>query len=117
VAVRFSKTGQPWTVGREQAIHLYRVLQEALNNVARHSGAKEAQVRLTFASDRLTLEVEDGGVGFGNRKRDGLGLVSMRERAEIAGGRIAFLEGASGGALVRFTVPAAREEAHAANKA
>ena len=117
VAVRFSKTGGHWTVAREQSIHLYRVLQEALNNVARHSGAKEAHVRLAFASDELTLEVEDSGVGFGNRKRDGLGLVSMRERAEIAGGRIAFLEGANGGALVRFTVPAAREEEHAAKEA
>jgi signal transduction histidine kinase len=117
VAVRSSKTGGPWTVGREQSIHLYRVLQEALNNVARHSGVKEAEVRLALAGDWLTLEVEDGGIGFGGRKRDGLGLVSMRERAEIACGRIEFLEGARGGALVRFTVPAVREEAHAANEA
>lgn len=117
VAVRSSKTGGPWTVGREQSIHLYRVLQEALNNVARHSGVKEAEVRLALAGDWLTLEVEDGGIGFGGRKHDGLGLVSMRERAEIACGRIEFLQGAKGGALVRFTVPAVREEAHAANEA
>lgn len=117
IAVRCSRTGGAWTIGRERSIHLYRVLQEALNNVARHSGAREAEVRLAFANGRLTLEVEDGGVGFHDRKRDGLGLVSMRERAEIAGGEIEFLDGARGGALVRFTVPATREEAHATSEA
>jgi signal transduction histidine kinase len=117
IAVRCTRSGGPWSLGREQSIHLYRVLQEALNNVARHSGAKEAEVRLRFAGERLTLEVEDAGAGFGDRRRDGLGLVSMRERAEIAGGRIEFLAGASGGALVRFTVPASREEAHASREA
>ena len=113
IAVRCSKAGTPWHVGREQSIHLYRVLQEALNNVVRHSGAKQAEVRLIFSADRLTLEVEDRGTGFGNRRRDGLGLVSMRERAEMVGGRIEFLDGPEGGALVRFTVPALQEEAHA----
>jgi signal transduction histidine kinase len=117
IAVRCTRSGGPWSLGREQSIHLYRVLQEALNNVARHSGAKQAEVRLRFAGERLTLEVEDAGAGFGDRRRDGLGLVSMRERAEIAGGRIEFLAGASGGALVRFTVPASREEAHASREA
>ena len=102
------KTGEPWTVGRDASIHLYRVLQEALNNVARHSGAKQAEVRLTFERrTRVTLEVEDHGAGFGDRRRDGLGLVSMRERAEMVGGRIEFLEGArrrSAGALHRAGV-------------
>lgn len=117
IAVHCTRTGGPWTLGRPQSIHLYRVLQEALNNVAQHSGAKQAQVRLAFADRRLTLEVEDAGVGFQNRRHDGLGLVSMRERAEIAGGQIEFLSGAAGGALVRFIVPASAEEAHAASEA
>jgi signal transduction histidine kinase len=114
IAVRCSKAGASWSIGREPSIHLYRVLQEALNNVAHHSGVKQAEVRLTFEPERLTLEVEDHGVGYRNRRHDGLGLVSMRERAEIAGGHIEFLEAAEGGALVRFTLPAMKEEAHAA---
>jgi signal transduction histidine kinase len=114
IAVRYSRTGVPLNVGREQSIHLYRVLQEALNNVARHSGSKAAEVRLIAAPDEITLEVEDRGVGFQHRRRDGLGLVSMRERAEIVHGRIEFTAGAEGGALVRFSVPASKEEAHAA---
>jgi len=105
VAVRYTKEGGPCSIARDSSVHLYRVLQEALNNVARHSGSKEAEVRLAMAGDSVTLEVEDHGSGFKGRRRDGLGLVSMRERAEMVGGIIEFLESSRGGALVRFTVP------------
>jgi signal transduction histidine kinase len=113
IAVRYVKAGEPCAIPREPSTHLYRMLQEALNNVARHSGVRQAEVRLTRASDSVKLEIEDHGVGFQDRRRDGLGLVSMRERAEIVGGSIEFLEGEGGGALVRITVPISREEAHA----
>jgi signal transduction histidine kinase len=112
ITVRYRKSGGACHVSRDSSIHLYRVAQEALNNVARHSGAKEAEVRLSGGADSVTLEVEDFGPGFKDRGRPGLGLVSMRERAEMMGGRIEFLGGASGGALVRITIPAAKEEAH-----
>ncbi|MBS0276809.1 MAG: sensor histidine kinase [Proteobacteria bacterium] len=111
VAVRCVKTGASREIGREESIHLYRILQEALNNVARHSDVKQAEVRLTFTDQHVTLEIEDRGPGFPDSRRDGLGLVSMRERAEMVGGRIELLRGAAGGALVRFTVPA-KEQAH-----
>ena len=63
----------------------------------------------------MVLEVEDRGVGFGNRNRErhGMGLVSMRERAEMVNGRVEFLDREGGGALVRLTVPVAPEETHA----
>lgn len=113
VAVMCRREGREWTVDKERSIHLYRVLQEALNNVARHAGVKQAEVRLMMDGEWLVLEVEDSGVGFGEGRRDGLGLVSMRERAEIAGGRIEFLRGPMGGALVRFRVPATKGVVHA----
>jgi signal transduction histidine kinase len=113
IAVRCVRSGGAWSIGREASIHLYRVIQEALNNVARHSGAKEAEVRMAFAGDQLTVEVEDRGIGFSGGRQDGLGLVSMRERAEIVGGRIEFLTGNEGrGVLVRITLPATKEEPH-----
>ena len=71
------------------AIHLYRVMQEALNNVARHSQSKRAAVRLRYLPEAVVLEVEDDGVGFGaTRTRTGMGLVSMRERAELVNGML-----------------------------
>jgi len=96
-------------VDRGLAIHLYRVMQEALNNVARHSKSTTASVRLRFLPESVILEVEDRGVGFGSRKKQGIGLVSMRERAEMVNGRVEFLDGEGGGALVRLTAPTGTE--------
>lgn len=113
IAVRYTKTGDSQEISRETSIHLYRVLQEALNNVARHSGSKLAEVRLRRTLGLVTLEIEDHGSGFGDTGRAGLGLISMRERAELVGGTIEFVEGAAGGALVRLSVPVSTEEVHA----
>ena len=67
-------------------------------------------MRLRFLTDSVVLEVEDRGVGFGNRDRQGMGLVSMRERAEMVNGRVEFLDREGGGALVRLTAPTGTEE-------
>jgi signal transduction histidine kinase len=112
IAIQYQKAGASRDLNREVAIHLYRVLQEALNNVARHSESGRAAVRLRFQPELVVLEVEDEGVGFKNQEKQGMGLVSMRERAELISGQIEFLQGENGGALVRMTVPLA-EETHA----
>jgi signal transduction histidine kinase len=71
-------------------------------------------VRLRFAAQDLQLEVEDHGKGFSaNGSSPGIGLVAMRERAELLGGRIEFLHPPVGGTLVRLRVPRERVEAHA----
>ena len=107
VTVSYERSGTPAPVDSAVAIHVYRVLQEALNNVARHSGARQAWVRLRFAPDVLQLEVEDHGKGFGGTPpRRGLGLVAMRERAELIGGTLEFDRPGAGGTIVRLRVPA-----------
>ncbi len=94
-------------------VHVYRVVQEALNNVARHSGAKQAWVRLRFLPDALELEVEDHGVGFAERTKDrGIGLVAMRERSELMGGQINFSRPAEGGTRVHLAVPREKAESY-----
>jgi signal transduction histidine kinase len=85
-------------------------MQEALNNVARHSKSPSAVVRLRFLPEGVVLEVEDRGMGFGNREGRGMGLISMRERAEMVNGRVEFLDREGGGALVRLTAPTGTEE-------
>lgn len=105
IAVRYEKQGSSRELQRDVSVHLYRVVQEALNNVARHSESAHAAVRLRFLPGAVVLEVEDEGVGFTNREKQGMGLISMRERAELVNGRIEFLNGESRGALVRITVP------------
>jgi signal transduction histidine kinase len=106
IAISYAKSGTPFPVDGNVGIHIYRILQEALNNVARHSGAREAWVRIRFLEESLELEVEDHGVGFVERSaRSGIGLVAMRERTELLAGSIEFLKPAEGGTLVRLKVP------------
>lgn len=114
IAIDYHKLGKRASVDREIAGHVYRVLQEALNNVARHSESPRASVRLTLTPSSLVLEVEDQGIGFNNRAPEGMGLVSMRERAEIIHAAIEFRGCSPRGAMVRLAVPLASEEAHAA---
>src|SRR6266851_5208019 len=65
----------------------YRIVQEALTNVARHAQARSCSVRLSLPDDRdLQVEVSDDGVGLPKEPRAGVGLLSMRERAEEVGG-------------------------------
>ena len=108
IDVDYAKSGSGPVIRDETAIHVYRILQEALNNVARHSGANRATVRVQYAPDRLRLEVEDRGKGFAERSsgdRSGLGLVAMRERAELLGGNLRFQSPPQGGTLVSLEVP------------
>jgi signal transduction histidine kinase len=106
INISYEKSGMPFPVNGNAAVHVYRVLQEALNNIARHSGAKQAWVRLQFAPNGLELQVEDRGSGFlAAKPRQGIGLVAMRERAELLGGTIAFERPTAGGTLVRLGVP------------
>jgi signal transduction histidine kinase len=112
LAVKYEKNGSAFPVDSNAGVQIYRVLQEALNNVSRHSGAKEAWVRLKFLRDALLLEVEDHGKGLtAQRNQPGIGLVGMRERAELIGGKLELLQPNGGGTLVRLTVPRERAEA------
>ena len=113
LAVKYEKNGAAFPVENNAGVQIYRVLQEALNNVSRHSGAKEAWVRLRFLGDALLLEVEDHGKGLATqRNQPGIGLVGMRERAELIGGKLELLQPNGGGTLVRLTVPRESAEAH-----
>src|SRR6266536_2201007 len=84
VDIAYEKSGQAFPVRGTPAIHIYRIVQEAINNVTRHSAARQAWVRLGFLPDSLEVEVEDHGTGFtATNGRQGIGLVAMRERAEL----------------------------------
>jgi len=106
--VTLTTEGAARPVDSTKAIHVYRVLQEALSNVARHSGTDHAFVRLCFDAEDLRMEIEDHGRGIDpDTARRSLGLVAMRERAAIVGGTLEFLRPADGGTLVRLSMPLA----------
>ncbi len=104
--VHYAKIGNgPW-IGDQVAIHVYRILQEALNNVLRHAKASEVWVRAEYSPAQLRLVVEDHGVGMPDSPpRHGIGLISMRERAGLLSGILEFSNPAGGGVRVTLTVP------------
>ncbi len=105
--IHYEKTGvAPW-IGDQVAIHVYRVLQESLNNIVRHSGANEAWVKASYDAGSFTLEVEDRGSGLPEKPAEGrgIGMISMRERAGLLGGSISIGNRAGGGTRVALQVP------------
>ena len=92
----------------ETAAAAYRVVQEALLNVRKHARARRVGVELTERSDGLYVRVSDDGRGFdtGGRQEPGhLGLIAMRERVEMAGGRIWINSERGQGTTVEFRLP------------
>ena len=123
IAVAYNKTGVSEPIPDTMAIHVYRVLQEALNNVAKHARCEKVSVSLHFSTKEMELEVRDQGVGMASAGqpdgRRGIGMVAMRERAELLKGTIEFLHPSGGGTLVRLRVPldeTSREAAETAEK-
>jgi signal transduction histidine kinase len=84
----------------------FRIVQEALSNVARHARARHVEVTLTAQDVALEVTVRDDGVGFDvERRRTGLGLVGMGERAESAGGRLDIESAPGAGTTLRARFP------------
>lgn len=97
----------PSDLGRvPQAVEtaVFRIVQECLTNVHRHSGSSTACVRLTCCSSSLILEVTDAGHGFGRDTAPGVGIASMRERVEQLNGRWE-IASRSSGTIVKATIP------------
>jgi len=104
VAVPPADLAVPPTTG----VAAYRIAQEALRNVVRHSGVMQADLVLDAAGGTLTLRVRDAGKGFdtvGLETDGGLGLIAMRQRAEAVGGRLTLAARPGGGTEVTAVFP------------
>jgi signal transduction histidine kinase len=112
VEIDFKHTGiKRKQVTPEIEISAYRILQEALTNVVRHSGVKTASVRLQVEGDILYIQVQDEGKGFDLQKamkaEDSMGLLSMVERAEQVGGHLEVETAPGEGAIITCRLPLA----------
>jgi signal transduction histidine kinase len=95
-------------VSKDAALCAYRVLQESLTNVSRHSGAREVGISLAAGATVLALSVRDDGRGFdagGEARGEGAGLAGMRRRAELANGTIEILSRPSEGTRIELRIP------------
>jgi signal transduction histidine kinase len=105
--VELAVTGERRPLPPQVDVAAYRLVQEALTNVVRHSGASSAIVRLTYDSDALVVEVDDDGLGaqMNGVRGDGQGLVGMRERVLALGGRLDAAPRGDAGFRVRAWIP------------
>jgi signal transduction histidine kinase len=95
VATNVNLLGKEHRLPEEVAIALFRITQEALRNVWRHSGATRAEITIDFSNGRTKITVSDNGKGFqipekmsDLAKHDKLGLAGMQERAQLIGGTL-----------------------------
>ena len=98
----------PRQLSNDVALCLYRIVQEALRNVIKHSGAESARVELSGTAEELALQISDTGTGFDPgsvRARGGLGLLSMRERLRLVSGKISFERLEPSGTRIEVRVP------------
>jgi signal transduction histidine kinase len=99
-------------IDREATTAIYRIFQEALTNVARHSNATRTEVRLRHRAEDLLLEIRDDGRGVTEEEIAdplSIGLIGIRERADLIGGTVEFQGVAGRGTIVSVRLPTARK--------
>jgi PAS domain S-box-containing protein len=115
--VEFSQRNITRSVSASSALCVYRVAQEGLRNVLRHSRSKTATVNLTSDGSALHLSITDAGVGFDMEEaasKGRLGLVSIRERVRLAGGSLAIHSRPGHGSRIEVNIPEHRHQARPA---
>ena len=108
IPVEFNNGALPGSVPREVASCLYRVAQESLQNIAKHSVAKHVSVALTLQKGTLVLTIADDGAGFDQQAvkgRGGLGLIGMEERTRLVNGKLSIVTRPSHGTRIALKVP------------
>jgi PAS domain S-box-containing protein len=106
--IEFTDREVPGAIPEDTALCVYRIVQEALRNAVRHSGARHAGVELSASASAICLRIADDGAGFDPGSVDGqggLGLVSMRERLRLVGGTMAIDSRPAGGTRIEVRVP------------
>jgi signal transduction histidine kinase len=98
--------GKPHLLPAGLELAAFRIVQEALTNVRRHSGASAAAVTLDYTDAAVVVQVRDDGSG-GHESTEGHGLIGMRERAALYGGRLETVPSAGQGFTVRAELPVA----------
>jgi signal transduction histidine kinase len=111
ITIEFVKTGIDGRQGEEVELAVYRIVQEALTNVARHARARSARVRLSAQAGTCRVVIEDDGVGFDVAdverpgRRRGLGLLGIRERVTQLRGAVTIESGPTGGTRIEVQLP------------
>jgi PAS domain S-box-containing protein len=118
ISVAFVDESLSSSLPPDVALSLFRIVQESLNNIAKHSHARSVQVRITGMAERVHLAIEDDGIGFNAARLDrhaGLGFVSMRERLRLLNGTVRIDSAPGRGTRIDVDVPVTTESHHASS--
>jgi PAS domain S-box-containing protein len=110
IEITFTHQGLPTPLPSDIALCLFRVVEESLNNIAKHSGATSASIDIAGDTRGIALTVEDSGAGFDPaalQRRAGLGFVSMRERLRVVRGMLHVDSAPGRGTAIHISVPVA----------
>jgi len=108
INVEFNHEGLTLKLDDKTKTYLYRISQEALNNIIKHSGAKEAFITISSDEAYVSLQVQDNGIGFNysdNRKLCGNGISNMKERVHLLNGNIEIKSEKQNGTFLKINVP------------
>lgn len=116
IRLRFDVAEEPLQLPARLSTTLFRIAQEAVNNIIRHAGARSAAITLKVTDKEVWLQIEDDGKGFwldpdsGEGLQEGhWGLAGIRERVSLVNGQVEILTEQGGGTLIQVTVPVDRE--------
>lgn len=116
IAITFSTDGDFSALSHPISLLCYRLMQESLTNIVRHSRADTVRIDLSVHDDTLTLSIRDNGIGLSEdtlekaRLDNHLGIVSMRERTELLNGRFAIGSSPDGGTHIAITLPLTEDD-------
>lgn len=105
----FKVSGRPVTLGRNTSLIIFRIVEEALQNVIKHAKATLVEMRVQFETDNVKLIIRDNGKGFGSTdEKPGRGLRIMRDSARVIGADFNLASSAAQGTLIKLTIPQTR---------
>lgn len=118
INVDLKVVGQVCDLNKSIEIAIFRMIQEALSNISKHSKATEAKIVIEYSSSRINVSISDNGIGFDpnrileNEKTSisGYGLANMRERVELLGGNLVIKSSPSEGTRISFYILLSKEE-------
>ncbi len=108
VKVKLVSAGIPDELPEEHKINIFRIVQEALNNVCRHARASSVEITLKAGEGRISVTIRDDGRGFRKPRPSGLGLIGMHERAESLGGTLLVKSDPGEGTTIEVCLPLPR---------
>jgi len=103
--IRLTVTGNTLFLDTQKELVVFRIVQEALNNIIKHANASIIKIELHYSTSILSLKISDNGSGFDQNSRNGSGLINMKKRTEMLAGQIDINSELNAGTTISINIP------------